>query len=766
MRMRGREAASISIGLLAIAASILAVGGALRWTQALVAALVALALVPMVLSRRVFDRLSPLLALPGIAAGLTAISLVPLPDALLGAINPTGAALREDGTALLAVSSWPALTLDAPGSLRALAHFVILVGIAVVALRLATSERGRYWIVAAVASLCGATAAIVWLHHVFGAKALYGVYELVHGGPHLLGPLLNLNHLACLMAVGAVSSIGLAAYPRQPAWARVGWLVVAGLCGSVVIASVSRGGTLALAAGGFVTLAMLVAQRLTGSGPEAPRRRRAAFLTSSLPLGVVGVCAVILVIYSSAGDVGRKFAATSFDEVRHSKSKFAAWKSAATLIEESPWVGVGRGAFESTFTRVHPASGSLTFSHVENEYLQAAIDWGIPGALLLGLGALWLAAVALRRWRDGPLAAAAIGALVVVAVQSNVDFGIELLGLAVPITALAATVTYVPLREGQPRTVAIARALRIGLVVLLIGSAAFLMSRATTGVDEDHLNIAQRTVPFDEIQAAVRRHPLDYYGYARAAEILTRRGDRRAVPMLNHAMRLHPTHPGLHRIAAQMLHRGGFIEQAALEYAAALRVSARPDKMIGEIVALFPIEHAARAIPSDLPDLDVVARTLDELQRPQVLVAWLSRVLELRPSHGRACELLYERVLRTGDLAAAELTGRTCKDVAPDVQTRLGLASLLLRQSRYTEVIHLLEDVEQWTGRVDEKTTGWLALCDAHLGKGNAEEAKRCLRRLDASSIVLPESVHEVIDRLAEIDRRARAVSIDAPAAD
>jgi hypothetical protein len=91
---------------------------------------------------------------------------------------------------------------------------------------------------------------------------------------------------------------------------------------------------------------------------------------------------------------------------------------------------------------------------------------------------------------------------------------------------------------------------------------------------------------------------------------------------------------------------------------------------------------------------------------------------------------------------------------------------LLLRQSRYTDVINLLDDVEHWTGRVDEKTTGWLALCDAQLGKGNADEAKRCLRRLDASGILLPESVHEVTDRLAELDRRARAELIDAPAAD
>jgi len=568
------------------------------------------------------------------------------------------------------------------------------------------------------------------------------------------------------MAVGAVVSIGLAAYVRQPAWARVAWLAVACMCGSVTVASVSRGGTLALAAGGFITLATLVAQRLTAAA-TVPRHRRSQFLTTSLPIALVAACAVILVIYSSADDVGRKFSVTSFDEIRDSRSKFAAWRSAATLVEESPWVGVGRGAFEAAFTRVHPASGLATFSHVENEYLQAVIDWGIPGTILVGLAALWLAVVALRRWRDGPLAAAAIGAMVVVAVQSNVDFGVQLLGLAVPITAIAATVAYVPLREGKPRSVAVGRGLRIGLVVVLLVSAALLLSRATTSVDEDHQAIAKRDVGFDEIRAAIERHPLDYYGYARAAELLTRRGDRRSVRVLNHAMRLHPTHPGLHRIAAGMLHREGYVEQATLEYAAALRASARPEKMIGEIVALFPIALAARAIPADLPELDLVVRSLDELRRPDVLVAWLTRVLELRPSHGRACELLYERVLRTGDLAAIELTGRKCKDITPDPATRLELARLLLREARHDDVIQLLADVEQWTTRVDDKTTGWLLLCDAQLGKGGVDDAKTCLRKLDVAGVVQPDRAHEITDRLAEIERRARVIApVDAPAAD
>ena len=51
------------------------------------------------------------------------------------------------------------------------------------------------------------------------------------------------------------------------------------------------------------------------------------------------------------------------------------------------------------------------------------------------------------RSRFPPVACAALGALAVVAIQSNVDFGVELVGLALPVTAIAATLTYVPMRD-------------------------------------------------------------------------------------------------------------------------------------------------------------------------------------------------------------------------------------------------------------------------------------------------------------------------------
>ena len=64
------------------------------------------------------------------------------------------------------------------------------------------------------------------------------------------------------------------------------------------------------------------------------------------------------------------------------------------------------------------------------------------------------------------------------------------------------------------------------------------------------------------------------------------------------------------------------------------------------------------------------------------------------------------------------------------------------------EAIRLLQDVESWQSRRDEKIDAWLVLCDAHLKLGYVDEAKRCLRRLDASPDMLPERRAQVITRL------------------
>src|SRR5262249_8308047 len=153
------------------------------------------------------------------------------------------------------------------------------------------------------------------------------------------------------------------------------------------------------------------------------------------------------------------------------------------------------------------------------------------------------------KWRDGPLAAAAIGGLAGVLFQSSVDFGVELLGVAIPVTAVACTLQLVPLREGGQHTKQ--RALRGLLVALLVGASLLLLSRKTTTLAEDHEALMSGDYSsLASLGEVAERHPLDYFVFGTAGQQLVRARDPRAGDFLNHALALHPYQAGLHRIVA------------------------------------------------------------------------------------------------------------------------------------------------------------------------------------------------------------------------
>lgn len=749
--MRPRDRISLVIGGAALLVAVLVIGGVLRWTQAVVAGLVALALVMQIGSRRRLDHVSPLLVLIGVAVALTALQLIPLPEGLLAALDPRGMELRHDGAALAGTSPWPVISLDPAGTLRGLAFLVTLLGVAVLGLRVASSERGRYLTLAAIAVTCGLAAAVTGVHTLLNASSLYGVYRPQHAAPPILGPLLNANHLGGLMAIGAVLAVGLAFYQRQVVQLRVLWVVIAIGCSATAMASLSRGATLGLALGVATAIALYAAGRIATVNDDGGRRRRA--LITEVPITIVIAAGLAVAIYTSAGKVADQLENTSLTELGHPLSKYEAWKSSFELVGESPWVGIGRGAVEPVFTRVHPSSAYVTFSHLENEYIQAIVEWGIPGAVLLGLALAWCIRTAVRRWRDGPLAAAAIGACAAILFQSSVDFGIELLGVAMPVVLIAATLLGVRLRESRAIGAKLARA---GVVAGLVGAAAVLLVPATRSASEDHDRLAEAPEPgpeMAELQDDMQRHPLDYLAYGEAAAVMLRTGDPRGSKFLNHALTLHPTHPGLHRLAARMLIATGRRSQAALEYALALRGTIAPAHLIAEVVTLLPeVELAAAAIPPDAPERGPILHALSEQNRDDVAERWLLRVIQ-GPQHDLdAIDGLYRLAMARGDLDVAEQAARRRLAESRTATSRIELARVMFKRRQYDQVLNDLADVSSWTGRLDQQAEAWLLVCDAHIEKHAWDPALQCLHKLDGSGIVPPANRAGVVQRLAIVD--------------
>jgi hypothetical protein len=245
---------------------------------------------------------------------------------------------------------------------------------------------------------------------------------------------------------------------------------------------------------------------------------------------------------------------------------------------------------------------------------------------------------------------------------------------------------------------------------------------------------------------------------------MLRTNDPGAVHLLNHALTLHPTDPGLHLAAARMLYGAKHPEQAAIEYAAALPAARDPRKLIEEIAQRFPPAQAATAIPADPDRLDQWTRMLDELGRSDIASAWLARVVAAQPQSLHACELLFGLATKRGDLGMFQLLKQRCADYQPSEDGKLALARVLRTKQANPELVQLLGDVEIWQGRSDEKVDAWELLCEAELDLAKYDDAKRCLRRLDATGIVPKELTQKLADLLEQLDDAQRRAALGSAA--
>jgi O-antigen ligase len=751
--VRQRDRNSAVAGATALALSVLAIGGAPRWAVVMLACLAAAGVAAQLRSRRRFERLSPTLAVLGIATVLTALQCIPLPAGVLAALNPTAYELIVDGARLAGdpPPSFLPLSLDPPTSRRILLELATYVALAWIALRLAVSEPGRRRAAAAIVVVISGAALLALAHELASATRLYGLYTPQHAGrPLIMGPILNPNSFGSLLAMGAVLAGGLAMHGEQPLRQRLFWAALGGLSLVVALLTQSRGAAVALGVGLTVFGAIVALQRWRADGI-----RRPDLLRVTVPAVFVVLSVLALVVYMSAGGVHAQLDRTSASELTERGSKYAAWLSAGDLIVESPWIGVGRGGFEPTFSRVHADSALNTFSHVENAYLQTVIDWGIPGALAIAMALAWTVLAAARRASGGPLAAGALGALAAIAAQSVVDLGLELPGVAVPVIAIASIVTYVPVVEMRGPTLRNHTILRAVAIAGLLGLAALVALPVGRTLRDDHVALRTLTLPSLPLaQRQMRRHPMDYVGYAEAARVHLRAGKpSEGTRLLNHALRLHPTHPDLHMWAAQALVLGGKPLQARLEYMRAIRGRRNPTALVKEVAAVYKsAEDAASALPTNDENGLRIAQVLIDLDRRDVALHYLSHLAEANPLDAKVHELLTKVASELKDDGVAEAAARRRAELSPTLAARLAYATILYHRGKLREAETALHGVERAGGGADDQVTARLLLCDVQRDLKDLPRARDCLRSLIDLPAVRARTRREIHRRLAKIE--------------
>lgn len=749
--MGRRDASAIVAIAITVGTGLVALGGAPRWAACLTAALGLASALPYLTSRRGTDTRAPLLALLGAAAAVTALQCLPLPAGLVAWLAPARHAVAADTAATLGVAppGPVALSYDPPATLVALATLCGQLGLAYAAARVAASARGRLWL-ARIAAVAGAALAVCGLvHRGLGLDALFGVYQPAQATPAYPAPLLNDNHLAGFLSLTA--PLALAVAVASAGAARLAWVSALAAITATNLLVASRGGAVSLAVGLGAAVILLVA----GHRRQPGRRRARATL---IPAGIVVACGVVLVGVLATDRIRDELSRTSMDELDDPRSKFGVWRAALVLMSENPWTGVGRGGFEPAFTRLHE-SGTKTYSHVENQYLQTIVDWGVlAGAGMLACAA-WLLWRAVRRREAGallagaradPVAAGALAALAALAAHAVTDFHLEMPGVAA--TAITVVAVLLPARARRsgrsrwrpwvPRLTALAAgAIAVTLAASPAGRSAredeaamvALFDRAVAAGERGERAAARARL--DRAVAlgrdAVARHPADYLLAGLLARIHFRQREPEAVRWINRALALDPKHPGLHVLAARMLLAAGRRHQALVEYRLALRYTLTPRAILEDLVRWFPDPaEAALGIPARRERLPVISSWLRAMDRADVALAHARRVYGDHAGDFETQRIVAELAWMQRDVGLAVEAGRAAYARSGHLADAIVLGQALRATGRLDEAARVLDQALE-RRRYDapwQLARAHVVLSDVHASAGDDMSARASLR--------------------------------------
>ncbi len=736
--MRPRDTIALILIAIALTFAALAIGSAPRWAACGSAMLCLATAVPYVTSRRTASRPSPLLYPLAVAAGLTALQLLPLPRAIAEQLVPAKLALvTENATAWGdPPPTWVMASYDPPATLVELAKLCGYLALAWTCVRLAANRRARRWLAATVAGVATLVAVVTLAHHAAGATRLYGFIDPKFT-PQLLGPLINVNHLAGYLGMTVPIALALAMAARG-AW-RATWLAATVGLTATTLLTASRGGMFSLAAGLVVIVAILVVQRRIGSADSGRRTPPSV----AIPAGVVAACAVLLLGLLTAGDVARELEATTLDELSDPFSKYQVWVASGDLVADNHWLGVGKGGFEAAFTPLGP--GLRTYSHAENSYLQAVLDFGLPGAAALALALLAAGRSAARRWRNGPLDGAALAALAALMNHDLADFALDL--PAVILHAIAIAALLLPERlgtalegSGARPSAAAPRLIATRAAALAVGAAVVLLAMTSLGAParDDAADVAATSEPrqrLPQAQAAWARHPADALLAGRTAEALFALQDPRAVAVVNRALSRSPRHSGLHHLAARMLARSQRPAQSASSFAEAVRWATDIGPIVDDVRATFPAPaDTAAALPADPRQMWRVLAALD--RTTAAALAYARRVAEAFPRDATVQAQLADVALAHRDGDTAHAAALVAWEVDPTARHATLLGRALAARGDLDGARALLQTAVDSTRAAsrEDRVLLLFALGDVQVALGDPAAAKQTIERASSAA--------------------------------
>jgi hypothetical protein len=536
--------------------SVLLVASAPPWAQLLSSAL-AVAVAGVAIAARSRVRWVPFATAAAAGVGMTIFQLIPLPALLVRLVSPHALELRAG--AMGRVPAMIPLTLEVPATVIEVCKGVACLALLLVAVAAAKRPSRARLLTLTLAYIGGVVALIHVVQRTLGARSILGLFPLGHlPGSGFFGTFVNGNQASALFSLSALVAAGVAMESEGVLCATALASVV--LSAGTLLSTGSRSGPVGLGFGVLILIALRLERRLG--------RLRAVLLATALAVSI-GAGA----LWVTGGLEGRLVAAGATDR---NSQKLRGWRDTLTLVSSYRWTGVGRGAFEAPATAFRTNTEGVRLSFPENVLLQLGAEWGLLFTLALAalvIGPARRIGPALARL-DPSTQGAACGVIAVV-VHDLADFSLELPGVAFPtVAALGLLVGRVEaLRISRPEKAPrlapgwMAAGMAVAVAALVSGLWAVPRTLQADGLRLKETVASSPTRAGNDLAAAIRRHPADYYLELLAATAaIASRDALGAGPHLNRAQQLSPRDPTVHVLTARWLVGAGRRSQAAIEY--------------------------------------------------------------------------------------------------------------------------------------------------------------------------------------------------------
>lgn len=287
-------------------------------------------------------------------------------------------------------------------------------------------------------------------------EALLGLAQRYSAGnPLAQGTYVNRNHFAGLLEMAlpfAVMGAVALWYQHDPDEERgvvqtlkaCGLLIVATASLAAIVHSLSRMGFLA------ALVALLVAGMMWFSMSSTSKRRR-------LLAGVVGVLVVLGFLFLPTDPLLHRFADLASTDEISANTRVEIWRESWQLVETYPWLGVGLGAYESSFSSYKTVAPLNLVDFAHNDYLQYLAELGVIGFALLGFLAVRTVIQAIRMGSvaedldERCFGIASTASLAAIALHSFVDFNLYVPAHMMMIGWIAGAVDALSFRSRQRR---------------------------------------------------------------------------------------------------------------------------------------------------------------------------------------------------------------------------------------------------------------------------------------------------------------------------